>query len=69
MDYTEVLQRMRKCGYTQRKLASAIGITEEQFCKKLAGQYDFKQSEILRICAVLDISRENIGRYFFTEKG
>ena len=68
MDYKELLEKMRARGFLQKTLAEEIGITEEQFCKKLAGRYDFKQREILRICDVLEISRDDIGRYFFTEK-
>ena len=66
MDYTELLKRIRDRGLTQKAVAERVGISEGQFCQKLAGRYAFKQSEIEKICGLLDISSNNIGAYFFT---
>lgn len=69
MDYTELLAVAKSQGYNQKGLASAVNISEGQFCQKIAGNFAFKQTEIQRICELLNIEAEDIGRYFFTRKG
>ena len=68
MDYTLLRGRIRDCGMTQKELAEKAGISEGQFCQKLAGNFAFRQDEIDRICALLSISPADIGRYFFVPK-
>lgn len=69
MDYTQLLNRARECGYlTQKELACAANISEGQFCQKILGNYAFKQTEISTICELLKIQAEDIGQYFFTPK-
>ena len=66
LDYSKLKGRILEKGLNQKELASKIGISEGQFCKKLSGEYVFKQSEIVRICEVLNIENNLIGDYFFT---
>lgn len=66
MDYSKLSGRIKERGYTQKALAEVIGISEGQFCQKLAGRYPFKQTEIRNICDALGISGEEIGVYFFS---
>lgn len=66
LDYSKLKGRILEKGLNQKELASKIGISEGQFCKKLSGEYAFKQSEIVRICEVLNIENNLIGDYFFT---
>ncbi len=68
MDYTLLRGRIRDCGLTQKELAEKAGISEGQFCQKLAGNYVFRQDEIDRICALLSIQPTDIGQYFFLPK-
>ena len=68
MDYTLLRGRIRDCGMTQKDLAEKAGISEGQFCQKLARTFAFRQDEIDRICALLSISAADIGRYFFLPK-
>ena len=68
MDYTLLRGRIRDCGMTQKDLAEKAGISEGQFCQKLAGNFAFRQDEIDRICALLSISAADIGHYFFLPK-
>ena len=42
MDYTLLRGRIRDCGLTQKELAEKAGISEGQFCQKLAGNYVFR---------------------------
>ena len=66
MDYRRLLIRAKEFGMNQKQLAAAAGISEGQMCQKVLGRYPFKQSEIRRICEILNISPEEIGAYFFT---
>lgn len=68
MDYSKLLGRIKECGHTQKSVAKAAGISESHFCQKLSGNYPFKQSDIQKLCALLDIPACAIGEYFFTEK-
>lgn len=66
LDYSKLKGRISEKGLNQKELALKIGISEGQFCKKLSGEYAFKQSEIVKICDVLNIENSLIGDYFFT---
>ena len=66
MDYSKLSGRIKECGYTQKSLAEAAGISEGQFCQKLSGKYAFKQTEIHNICDLLGIEATEIGAYFFS---
>ena len=68
LDYSKLRERIRDKGLNQKQLASLIGVSEGQLCKKMSGEYVFKQNEILRMCEVLDIEASEISLYFFTEK-
>lgn len=66
MDYSKLVGRIKEFGYTQKRLAESIGISEGQFCQKLSSRYPFKQTEIQKICELLNIEAEDIGVYFFS---
>ena len=68
LDYSKLRERIRDMGLNQKQLASLIGVSEGQLCKKMNGEYVFKQNEIIRMCEVLDIPASEISSYFFTEK-
>lgn len=55
-------------GLTQKECAAKIGLSEGQLNRKLAGEYNFKQSEIHNLCDLLDIDAKEIGYYFFCPK-
>ena len=69
MNYSALRGRIRDCGLTQKEVASRIGISEGQLNRKLAGEFVFRQDEIDRIIALLNINPIDIGRYFFSPKG
>lgn len=64
-DYSKLLGRMREMGYTQEKLAIAIGVNESTLNTKLRGKSYFNQDLINKICKVLDINVSEIGTYFY----
>lgn len=66
MDYSKLRGRIKECGYTQKSLAVTIGISESQFCSKMTGKFPFKQTEIDKICDVLNIPADKIGAFFFS---
>ena len=68
MDYKLLRDKMQDKNINQKELAAAIPMSESHFCRKLSGEYPFTQSEIIRICEVLDIEAGDINAYFFTEK-
>lgn len=68
MDYTLLRGRIRDHGLTQKDLAEKIGISEGQFCQKMAGNFMFRQDEINRICTLLEIQPAEIGSFFFNPK-
>lgn len=63
MDYSKLLGRVKEKALTQKGLAEKIGVSEGQLCHKLAGHYPFKQSEIAKICNVLEISKTDVGAF------
>ena len=64
-DYSKLLGRMRELGYTQEKLAKAIGVNESTLNAKLNNKGYFNNHLIDKICEVLDISKMEIGSYFY----
>lgn len=53
-----------KCG-TQAVFAQKMELSERSISLKLNGKIGWKQAEIAKACAILDISAENIPSYFF----
>ena len=67
-NYSKLLGRMRECGFTQRQLATAIGINSSTLNAKLKGKHSFSADEMDAICEVLNIPNEEIGAYFFCKE-
>ena len=55
--------RIAEKGYTQKEVAQMIGITYQSFSDKINNKSNFKVSEIIKMCAILDIGDKD--RYFF----
>ena len=66
-NYSKLLGRMRELGYTQEKLARAIGLNESTLNAKLNNKGYFNNFHIDKICEVLDISKTEIGSYFYSK--
>ena len=66
-DYSKLLGRMRELGYTQEKLAREIGINESTLNAKLNNKGFFNNNIIDKICEVLNISKVDIGSYFYAK--
>ena len=66
-NYSKLLGRMKELGYTQEKLAKAIGVNESTLNAKLNNKGYFSNYLIDKICEVLDISKAEIGYYFYSK--
>lgn len=55
--------RIVEKGYTDGRIADLIGVSRQTFCKKINNQADFKASEIVAICNLLEIDEKD--KYFF----
>lgn len=64
-NHSKLLGRIKECGFTQERLAEAIGITKTTLSAKLNNQFYFTAKEIYAICEVLNIPVSEIGEYFF----
>ncbi len=67
-DYSKLLGRIKECGLNQSSLAKKVKISVSTLSEKLNNKYPFAMKEIDAICKALEISKEEIGVYFFTEK-
>ena len=65
-DYSKLLGRIREYGYTQKTLATAVGMSVSQLNQCLKSKSNLKHKKILAICKVLDIQISEIGPYFYT---
>ena len=65
-DFSKLLGRITEKFGTQTKFASAMGWSERTNSIKLNSIVDWKQSDILRACKILEIGMEEIPTYFFT---
>ena len=54
-------------GLTIPKLAMLMGIDKKTLYSRLNGETAFKQTEIVKLSQVLNLSEESIMRIFFTE--
>lgn len=59
--------RIVEKGFTLSTFSDKIGLTRQGFRKKISGISDFKLNEIQRICAALEIQRDDICDYFFAD--
>ena len=67
-NYSKLLGKIKECGLTQKSLAKAIGISNSTLSAKLNNKNVFTLTETADICRTLDISKHEIGEYFFVEK-
>ena len=64
-NYRKLLGKMKENNITQEVLAKEIGLKPPTLSQKLNNKAKFKQSEISKICDVLNIEANEIGLYFF----
>ena len=60
-NYAKLLGKIKEQGFTQAKLADAIGINRGTLSAKLNGQYSFSVKEIDSICILIERICPTIG--------
>ncbi len=66
-NYSKLLGRIRELGFTQEQVALDMGIGPDTLSKKLNNKSCFSTREVVAICKLLDISKAEIGAYFFAQ--
>lgn len=64
-DVEKLNKRIQESGYKLYWLAGKCGMTYPTFKTKLAGEQEFKQSEIKALCTILQIDTEEMEQLFF----
>lgn len=59
--------QMQLKGFSQTTCAEKLGISYQAFNNKLLNKVEFKASEIIALCSLLDIREQEIKSYFFCE--
>ena len=67
-NYSELLGKIKSRGFTQEKLAKSININRATLNAKLTGKNCFTTNEIDLICKTLNISDDEIPKYFFCKQ-
>ena len=67
-DYSKLKGRIKEKGFTQEEIAKNVNKDKSTISLKLNNQSVFMQDEIAIIINLLDIPKEEIKEYFFTEK-
>ena len=53
---------------SQTAFAKSFGVSENTFSQKMNNKVRFTAGDIVKISAMLDIPKEKVGEYFFTQK-
>lgn len=64
-DYSKLKGRITEKVGNQTNFAQEMKLSETTIYSKLNGKIEFKQSEILDACKILDISDNDMKQYFF----
>lgn len=67
-NYSKLRGRIIEMFGTQSSFASALGLSENTLTQKLHSRKDWKQTEILRACELLEIPVAEVVSYFFVPK-
>ena len=68
LNHDKLKGRIKEVLGTQSKLAQELDSNESTISNKLNSNTYFTQKEILKICSILKIERNEIPEYFFKEK-
>ena len=68
MEYGKLRGRIVEVYGKYGEFAKAMGWSRQTLSNKLAHKTEFTQTEILKVCEVLDIDLADIGIYFFTPR-
>lgn len=66
--YSKLKGRIIELYGTQRAFAKKLGISQNSLSKKLTCKTEFSQKDIIKWSALLGISKDEYGEYFFNSK-
>lgn len=67
-NYSKLIGRIIEYYGTRNKFAEAIHMHPNTLSRKLRNDINFQSDEYVKMAKLLDISNEEYGAYFFTEK-
>ncbi|MGI6691196.1 MAG: DUF739 family protein [Desulfovibrionales bacterium] len=67
-DYSKLRGRIREKYGTEGNFADSLGISRVSLSKRLNNLLDFNRIEMMRACDLLEISAQEMPRYFFTKE-
>lgn len=67
LNHDKLKGKIKEVLKTQSKLAEELELDETTISNKLNSNTYFTQKEIIKICSILNISRNDIPEYFFKE--
>ena len=67
MAYSKLRGRIIEKFGSQEQFASHLSISNVTLSRKMTGKIGFSQGDITEWCKALNIDRDEIGRYFFSE--
>lgn len=67
-DYARLKGRIIEKYGTQSNFVRAFGISENSFSLKMNNKSRFSSDDIIKMTEMLDIEKEEVGKYFFTLK-
>lgn len=67
--FLKLKRRMEDFDVSMDQVADRAKVSKDTIRTRLSGQSDWRGSEILTICRLVDIKPEEIGEYFFPELG
>lgn len=68
MSYAKLRGRIREKYGTQQKFAKDLGISYTSLVQRLGGKIEFKASEMMKACDLLEIDYADAPAYFFCHK-
>ena len=67
-EYRKVKGRIVEIYGSQALFAKKLGVSEQTITNKLRGKVQFTQEDIFRWCNALDLTKDEVGDYFFAHK-
>lgn len=64
-DYSKLKGRITEKLGNQSNFAEKMNLSETTIYNKLSGKIEFKQSEIINACKILEIPENDVNKYFF----
>lgn len=61
-------EAIKKCGFKMQFVAKSVGLSYPGFLNKMTGRSEFNAPEIMKLCKLLNLERNEMDAIFFVEK-